>query len=245
MKKILVADNLKSQCLQNNSFLSRQGMTVFSAATNDEILKIHSVEKVDLIVSKIDLPGLTSEELFENIRHLRDLRGVATILICDDTSIHHARCKQCGANAVLTLPVDISQLHAKMQQLLDIAPRQAYRVTLKVSVEGKFKNKPFLYRTDNISATGMLITAEVRAEERLAKGDILSFSFYLPDGTQIIAQGTVERVIPQTIAANVCLYGIKFMDLTPNVKSAIETFVRKERNYKLALDVHTEAAPSK
>lgn len=245
MKKFLIADDLKSQCVQNNSFLSREGITVFSAATNDEMLKIHSAEKVDLIVSKIDLPGLTSEELFESIRQRQDLRGVATILICDDTPIHHARCKQCSVNAVLTLPIDTSQLHAKMQQLLDIAPRQAYRVTLKASLEGKFKNKPFLYRTDNISATGMLITAEVRAEEMLAQGDLLSFSFYLPDGTQIIAQGTVERVIPQTIAANVCLYGIKFTGLTPNVKSAIETYVRKERNHKRALGTHTEAAPSK
>lgn len=245
MKKILIAENLKNQWVHNNTFFSRQGITMLSAATNDEIWKIHSEKKVDLIVSKIDLPGLPSEELFDRIRQHRDLRSVATILICDDTPLHHARCKQCGANAVLAMPLDPSQLHAKMQQLLDIAPRQAYRVSLKVSVEGKFKNKPFLYRTDNISATGMLITAEVRAQERLAQGDLLTFSFFLPDGTQIIAQGTVERVIPQTIATNVCLYGIKFSDLTPNVKAAIETFVRKEQNHKRALDTHTAAAPRK
>jgi len=245
MKKVLMANELKSQCMSNNSSLSRSSILVFSAATNDEMLKIHSKEKVDLIITKIDLPGLTSEELFDNIRQRKELRGVSTIIICENTPIHLARCTRCGVNAVLTLPIDTAQLHAKMQQLLDIAQRQAYRVTLKVSVEGKFKNKPFLYRTDNISATGMLITAEIRAEEMLTLGDLLSFSFYLPDGIQISAHGTVERIIPQTIAANVCLYGIKFADLTLSDKSSIETFVKKEQNYKRSLGAYSETTRDK
>jgi len=245
MKKILIANDLKSQCMSNSSFLNRSDVSVFSAATNDEMLQIHREEKVDLIVTIIDLPGITSEELFVNIRQHKELRGVSTIIICENTPIHRARCTQCGGNAVFTLPIDIALLHAKMQQLLDIAQRQTYRVTLKVSVEGKFKSKPFLYRTDNISATGMLITAEIRAEEMLKLGDLLSFSFYLPDGTQISAHGTVERIIPQTIAANVCLYGIKFTDLPSGVKSSIETFVKKEQHYKRSLGASSKPIAGK
>ena len=79
----------------------------------------------------------------------------------------------------------------------------------------------------------MLIFAEIgRIAERLAKGDSLTFSFFLPDGTRISAQGTIERIIPQTAATNACLYGIRFTELAPDVQSAIEGFIRKEQHYK-------------
>ncbi|HUL00059.1 MAG TPA: PilZ domain-containing protein [Nitrospirota bacterium] len=235
MKKILIADVLKACCIENNSILDRKSISILTASTNDEILRIHKEQKADLIVSKIDFPGLNSEELYKVIRTHKDMREVAIIMTCEDTVLNRARCIQCSANVVLPFPPDTAQLHLKIQQLLDIAQRQAYRVTLKVSAESKFKNKPFLYRTDNISSTGVLITAEVREEEMLVKGDILSLSFYLPDGTRISASGTVERVIPQTIAPNVCLYGVKFTDLAQSVKSAISAFVNKELSYKRSL----------
>jgi CheY-like chemotaxis protein len=240
MKKILIAHDLMIRHLNNSGFLGRSGITIFTAATNDDILNIHSREKVDLIVAKLDMPGQTSEAVFDVIRQRKELRGTAVILICDDSSAQRARSIRCSANAVLALPVDETQLHQKMLQLLDIAPRQAYRVTLKVSVQGKFKNKSFLYRTDNISATGMLIAAEIRAEETLVPGDQLSFSFFLPDGKQINATGKVERVIPQTVAEDTCLYGIKFSDISPSVQSTIEAFINKEQYYKHSLDSHSE-----
>jgi len=240
MKKILIADTLKDYCVQNNSFLNRSGITIFTASTNDEILKIHREQKVDLIISKIDLLGIQSEALYDTIRSDKELREVAIIITCEDIVLNRARCTRCTANAVLLFPLDTAQLHLKIQELIAIAPRQAYRVTLKVSVESKFKNKPFLYRTDNISATGMLITAEIREEEMLVKGDMLSLSFYLPDGTRISARGTVERIIPQTAATNACLYGVKFIDLTPSVQLAIKMFVNKELSYKRSLSIHSD-----
>ncbi len=232
MKKILLTDDIKDFCIEQSSFLTRSGITVFTASSNDDILSIHTREKLDLIVSKLDMPGLSSEELFHSIKQRRDLQKVSTILLCKDTPMHRARCNECRASAVLSLPVDFEQLQATMQHLLNIAPRQSYRAALKVTVEGKFKNKPFLYRMDNISTTGMLITAEVKPEERLAQGDQLALSFCLPEGTHIYARGKVERIIPQSLAANVCLYGLKFDELASSVQSEIAAFIRKEQDNK-------------
>ncbi len=232
MKKVLLAEDVKDFCTEQNSFLARSDITVFTASSNDDILNIHKREKLDLIVSKLDMPGLSSEELFQIIKQRRDLQKVATILFCRDTPTHRARCSQCSANAVLALPVDSDQLQAAMLQLLNIAPRQSHRVALKVTVEGKFKQKPFLYRIDNISATGMLIAAEIKAEESLVQGDQLTLSFCLPAGTHLTIQGKVERIIPQSVATNVCLYGIKFAGLTPGVQSEIESFINKEQKHK-------------
>lgn len=236
MKKVLIANDLKHLFMEKDSFLNREDITIFTAETNDEALKIHIEEKVDLIVTKLDQPGLRSEELFKIINQSRELREVLTIVIRDSTLFHRERCKRCGAHAVFTNPIDIALLHLKIHQFLDVAPRQSYRVALNVAVEGKFNNRPFLYRTENISATGMLI----KAEEIFVQGDQLSLSFYLPDGTRVSARGEVMRIIKQGNAPGACQYGIKFMDIAPSVQSLIDTFIKKELKYKHTLESESE-----
>jgi len=222
MKKILLAEDLKGLFKANSSFLDRADIKVFTAATNAEVLKVHREHEVDLIVTQLDMPGIRSEELFNVIRKRGELREVSSILICEDTLANRERCKQCGANAVFTMPVDTALLHMKVQQLLNVAPRKAYRAALAVAIQGQFKNKPLPFRTENISASGMLM----KAEEPLSKGDGIFFSFFLPDGTHVSGYGEIVRVAQQmTTRAFFC--GIRFTNIDPRVQSAIEAVVKK------------------
>jgi len=224
MKKILTTNALKRLYLEDEAQIDRPDISVITAETNDEVLKIHREKRADLIVTRIDQPGMRSEQLFDAIRQDGELRKVSTIIICEDNVIHQARCKQCGANAVFAMPVDKAGLISKVLQLLDVAPRRPYRVTLNVAVEGKFNNKPFLHRTEDISATGMLI----KAKNVLGRGDRISFSFYLPGGMRVSARGEVERIVKHASEPDVCLYGVKFINMDPATRSAIESFVRRE-----------------
>lgn len=230
MKKVLIASNVKRLYMEQDRFLDRAHLKIFTADTNDEVLKIHSEEKADLIVTKLDMPGIRSEELFDAIRQRKELRDVLTIIICKDDIDNRDRCRQCGATVTLAMPVDVALLYDKVHQLLNMAARQAYRVALTVAVESKLKNKSFLYRTENISATGVL----VKAENILAQGDRISLSFFLPDGTHVTAQGDVTRTVKQGTAPDESLYGIKFTEIDPGVQSAIETFIKKEAERKRA-----------
>ena len=142
MRKVLLADELKNLCLEKNGLWSRADIKVFIASTNDDILTLHRKEKIDLIVTRLDLPGIGSEELFSIIRASEELRDVSTIIICKDSLASRERCKQCKANAVLTMPVDTALLHFKIQQFLNVAPRKSYRAALAVAIEGRFKNLP-------------------------------------------------------------------------------------------------------
>jgi len=48
--------------------LSRlRGHCLITAATNEEMIKIHKKERVDLIVAQLDMPGIKSEKLFNVI----------------------------------------------------------------------------------------------------------------------------------------------------------------------------------
>jgi len=223
MKRVLLANDLKDLFEGKNNFLDREDIAVFLAATNDEVLKIHREEKVDVIVTQLDMQGIKTEDLFNIIRGSKEVRGVSTILITKDTLAHRERSKLCNANAVFTIPVDTAVLHLKVQEFLNIAPRKFYRAALAVGIQGKFKNKPSQFKTENISASGMLI----KAEEPLSKGDGIFFSFFLPDGTHVSGYGEIARAVQLSTILETYFYGVKFTNLDEDTRKAIETTVKK------------------
>jgi CheY-like chemotaxis protein len=222
LKKVLISEDLQPMLLQQN-VLTRSNIAVFPAASNDEILKIHFQEKVNLIVTRLDMPGLRTSELFTIIRQTPDLQHVSILMLRDDTIGQRELSKQCKCNAVMVMPVAPEVLHQKTQELLNVPTRQAYRVVLNVAVDGKFGNKPFMCRMENISAAGMLI----KTEQKFAPGTTISCSFYLPHGTRVGTQGEVVRTVAQDGQQTADLYGIKFTDTHDEDKKAIERFIAR------------------
>jgi CheY-like chemotaxis protein len=223
MKKVLLTSDIKKLFTDQSNFLDRSDITVLTASTNAELLKIHRKENVDLIVSQLETPGIKSEKIFDTIRKNDELRKVSVIIVCKDTLALRERCKLCRANAVFTQPIDLALLFIKMQQLLNISPRMYYRAALAVGIQGKFKNRPLPFWTENISASGMLI----KAEEPLSKGDGIFFSFFLPDGTHVSGYGEITRVNNPRNEQDAYLDGIKFTNIEPSAQAAIEAVIKK------------------
>jgi CheY-like chemotaxis protein len=225
MKKVLIAKDLKSLLPGKDSFLDRHDIKVFVASTNDEAQRICAKETIDLIVTLLDLPGGAPESLCEFIRTRPALRKASIIMVRQDTLAHRERCKRCRANAVLTMPVDALILHMKMQEFLNVAPRMLYRAALAVAIEGKFRDRPVPFWTENLSASGMLI----KAPEPLSKGAGVFLSFFLPDGTHISGYGEIMRVERHQEEADMYLYGIKFTNVDEEVRAAIDKVVTLRR----------------
>ncbi|HWR73604.1 MAG TPA: PilZ domain-containing protein [Nitrospirota bacterium] len=225
MKKVLLAKGLQYLFMEKSSFLDRADIQVFIAASNGEMLKIHRKEAVDLIITELDMPGISSEDLFSTIRKWKELRGVSSIIICEDTLAHRERCKQCRANAVFPIPVDPAMLHLKVQQFLNVAPRMSYRTAIAVAISGKFKNRPVPFRTENISASGMLIAAT----EPLTKGDGIFFSFFLPHGEHVSGYGEIVRIERGAGEQKSFLYGVRFTNIEPAAKAAIDAVIDRAK----------------
>jgi DNA-binding response OmpR family regulator len=224
MKKILVTDNIMTIIEKEKGFLDREGVKLFTAATNDSVLSIHRTEKVDIIIADLHTPGMKIEQLCSAIRSDDALSTVAMIILRPDNAADRERSAQCKANAVLTLPMDPAQILEKVRQLLDISWRESYRVLVSVSVSGSSKDRSFFCRSGNISTTGMLI----ETEKVFAKGDRLACSFFLPDSAQIKTNGEIVRIIKQAAGSKTCQYGIRFSSLPGDAKSAIEVFVDRK-----------------
>ena len=92
MVKVLIAKNIHALLQQGSSFLDRTSVRVFPAASNEELLQIHRRERVDLIITDLDMPGMSSEDLFSLIRGDKDLRFVPVIMVCENSPVQIEKC---------------------------------------------------------------------------------------------------------------------------------------------------------
>ncbi len=224
MKKILITNDLMIILGKKSSFLNRADIRLLTAANSEDVFAVQKVEKVNLIIAPLDMPGMKSEQLYESIRDDKELRAVSVILVCPNDPSSLERANRCKANAVVTLPVDVPKLLEKAQQLMDISWRESYRVLLSVRVEGNIKDTSFFCSSENISTTGILI----ETDKVLKQGDHVMCSFFLPDAKQIKTSGQIIRVIKQAPGSKTFRYGVNFNQLSLDAKSAIEDFVERK-----------------
>lgn len=223
MKKIIIADQIKHSLERETNFLERHDIRVFTAYSNEEVLKIHGAEKVDLIITLIHLPGMSTADLCSLIRTIPNLRSVSMIIYSSDKEKDIALSERCRANAVMTLPVNAALQLDKIQELLNISSRGSCRVLLSVSLEGHLLGKPFTCTSENISASGLLM----ETHRNLERGDRIDCSLVLPDSTRVKTSGEIVRAIKNPTRFNPNWYGVKFSALAPEARCAIEALVNK------------------
>jgi len=223
MKKIVIDHEIKSLIEKEKSFLARSSIKLFTANSKEEMLDIHTSKKVDLIITKFDMPAISCEMFCSVIRKDRALRKVSIIILCNNNSPDLEKSSRCNANAVVTIPIDLEALLEKSHQLLHVAKREAYRVMLGLKINGKYREVPFMCYSENISSSGMLI----ETDKVMAKGDKVICSFFLPDSRHITAEGEVVRIVKKPSEYETNQYGIRFNDISPDLKSALESFIEK------------------
>jgi CheY-like chemotaxis protein len=223
--KIVMPGDIKRQYADHMSFLGRKDIQVFEAETNDDILKVHIRDKADLIITRIDMPGRRSEELFEIIRSSKGLQNTLSIILSDAGRVHQVRCTQCAPNVVLTLPIDPEVLTRYVLQLLGAGCREARRVSYAAQLLAASGGDPFDCDIVNISSTGILF----HTQQDLAQGQNISFSFLLPDHTPIDGQGEILRVVRKTTPPYGAEYAIRMKDVARRVQDAIDSFIAKQK----------------
>jgi c-di-GMP-binding flagellar brake protein YcgR len=80
---------------------------------------------------------------------------------------------------------------------------------------------PFMGRSVNISASGMLLEAAAL----MGEGDRLSCVFMLPGEAQVTAHAEVVRVVSAEREDRPFRYGLRFLSISKESESALEGFV--------------------
>ena len=219
MKKILIVDGLEAFIYSEKNILRRSDFEIFTATSGKEALNVHKAEKMDVIIADLDLPDIGGDKLCSMIRNDEELKSVSIIIVCTTAPSDIERASVCKANSYITRPISSRQLLEKVAQLLNIPERKSCRVLLKVSVSWKSASGSFFCSSRDISATGILL----QTDRMLAKGDVISCNFYLPNSFRVFANVEIMRVTMN--GDDTFLYGAKYVDLSPEYRSAIEAFI--------------------
>jgi len=225
-KKILIVDNLKDMLERERTILNRLSFEIFTTSTGHEALSVHKEQQVDLMVIALDLPDMSGDKLCSSIRNNSALKQVSIIMTCNHDPDSIKRATRCGANAHITKPFHSGQLIEQVTKLLSIPQRQSYRVLLRISIKGNFANEPFFCSSHDISSAGIMI----ETDKQLAKGDLLSCSFFIPGFGKIVSEGEVMRADNST---DVPRYGIRFRYLDSEYKNGIDSFIADRSEQKI------------
>ncbi|MGE5894077.1 MAG: PilZ domain-containing protein [bacterium] len=223
MKKILVADTIKEHLQEEHSVLSRSDILVLSAASAENMLDIHRSERVDLIITDLEIPVMGGDKLCTAIRADHGLKDVSIILACPNDKEVLEWCGSCGANSLIIKPIYHRDLVSKASALLKIPERESLRVLINITVQGQHR-EDFYCSTKNISTSGMLF----ETRKVLAIGERVTLSLLL-SLKRVTVAGEVVRV--KQIAANHYQYGIHFIDVDERSKALINDFVRIRRAF--------------
>jgi CheY-like chemotaxis protein len=218
MKQVIIAESVLQAVGKSHTLFGRGGVTIYPVRTSEEIITLHRVNRVHLIITDFDLPEMGGMRLCSLIRGDTGLRDVSIVMVCKADLTAVAECKQAGANAVLTEPVDPAELFSRIAELLIIPHRQAMRALLRVSVAGQENKAIFPAISQNISISGMLL----ETDKKLSPGDRLACSFSI--GSREIAS---EIIVTREVQSRTdkYKYGVKFSNLDTKSLIIIEQFV--------------------
>jgi len=224
-KKILIVDNLEDLLEREKTILNRVSFELFTTSTGYDAMAIHQKQRVDLMVISLELPDVGGDKLCSSIRKDEDLRQVSVVITCKDDPDSIERATHCGANAHIIKPFHSTELTDKVTKLLSIPQRQSYRVLIRISIKGNIANESFFCSSHDISSTGIMI----ETEKQLAKGDLLSCSFFLPGFGKIVTDGEIMRT---DFSKDSPRYGVRFRYLDPEFRNGIDSFIasRAEQN---------------
>ncbi|MBI5634594.1 MAG: response regulator [Nitrospirae bacterium] len=225
-KKILIVDNLEDMLAREKTILNRVSFEIFTASTGRDALSLHKEHLTDLMIISLDLPDMSGDKLCTSIRKDSDLRQVSIIMTCNNNIDCIERATHCGANAHITKPFHSGQLTEQVTKLLSIPQRQNYRVLIRISVKGTFSNEPFFCSSCDISSTGI----RIETDRQLAKGDLLSCSFFLPGFGKVITEGEIVRTDNN---GDTPRYGIRFRYLDPASRNGIDSFIANRSEQKI------------
>lgn len=225
MKKVLLALDTGIPADKLQKLLAKANVQVFSAATAEEALDIHTAQRTDLVLADLDLPAMGGDGLCSRIRQEeKEFERAYVALICSGKKAELERCGQCGANSFVKQPMEPGEMAERIDLILKSPEHRATRVLAKVTVQGIVKNEPFYCTSRNISVTGILL----ETDKTLAKGDTIACSFFLPDSERVEVKGRVARVLRGEESIYLC--GVEFVEISAEQKEAISAFVEKKRS---------------
>lgn len=116
MKTVLVVDDSPTIQRTISFMLRRMGHNALTAPNGLEALNQLELNKIDLIISDINMPEMDGWALLRTIRERTNLQHIPVVLLTDTGEWQNDNRHQ-GADAFLTKPISSHQLMGKISNL--------------------------------------------------------------------------------------------------------------------------------
>ena len=221
MKYIIAGERMAALLNKHRQSVSRSPEVSFlGARTGDEILELHREHLASLLILDVVMPGAPPEEICRRVRADAAMRKVSLIVIGTAASL--ATVKRCAANRSFLRPLDQEDFLGAVRSLIEVAARTDYRVLVGVQINGTVRSTPFFGRSENISATGILFSAN----RIMDVGDRPELNLVLPGLGQLHALTEILRV--EAVPGKDPKYGARFIDPGRQAHQMIEAYIRKK-----------------
>ena len=219
-RKILLVDDTRVSVELWRAVLTRPNLEVFTASNGAEALALHQQHHVNLIVTDLNMPVMDGLELTRAVRADAALKNVSILMVTmSSKETDKEAALAAGVNAFLLKPIKPSALVHAVNALVEVPVRRDVRVLARMELRGE-ADRAFLGETVDISVGGLL--AEL--DTALSPGTPITCKFFLPrDKSEVSVSGEVVRVATPEGAKP--RYGIRFSQVAPPVRAAIDAFV--------------------
>jgi CheY-like chemotaxis protein len=221
MKHIIAGERMAQLLEKHRRVISRSpDLVILGAHSGEEVLDLHREHQARLLILDVIMPGATPEEICRKVRADPRLRQVSLIVI--GTAASMTTLKRCAANRSFLRPLNQEDFLGAVQSLIDVAARKDFRVLIGVQITGMVRSTPFFGRSENISATGILFSAN----RIMDIGDRPEINLVLPGLGQLHTVIEILRVEP--VPGKDPKYGARFIDPGQQVHQMIASFIHRK-----------------
>lgn len=221
MYKVLIADDVRLSLHAEKDYLEGRNVKVYTSASGREALELTGLIQPDLVVLDFEMPDLDGSQVCESIR--RDPRTshipVMILTMREDPDLPGI-CRRAGCISFLKKDEGSERLLQEVARILGVPRRQDVRVPCEFTAGIAQRGAAFSGYVENISDTGMFLTAARGFEAGMA----LRLHFELP-GTDEGIRVLGEVVRAQEITASRWGIGIQFLEMDAASRTSLRAFL--------------------
>lgn len=229
-KIVLVVDARPLRQFYTSIFLQRLKYQVIMARTADDAMLFLGLTSPLIVISNYDLPQVNGLELLKRVKQDQRTRSIPFIVYTSNRSPEVRKaCEEAGCSAFQCHPCSLEELYATIQKATQVKPRRFVRLSTALNVAVGDERQPGGPCNDTITAIserGMFVSTAVP----LAIGEILPFTFYLPN-----APGWIIRLEGQVLFShfgarkrNIPGMAVKFLRIGNQEREFIREFIKRE-----------------
>ncbi|MBN3789574.1 adenylate/guanylate cyclase domain-containing protein [Burkholderia sp. Ac-20353] len=169
---ILVVDDLEANVLLLEQLLHRAGYARVASTTDaSAVYELHRVNRYDLILLDLQMPGIDGFQVMENLKAL-EADSYLPVIVITAQPAHKLRALQAGAKDFISKPFDLAEVLMRVHNMLEVRllhrELRSYGHALEQKVREVEASHALIRRqSDELQSLYAKVVAEQKVSERL------------------------------------------------------------------------------